>query len=144
MTALAGTTSDRNTATSSRNDTASTTPISQGSRSAIWSEKSIVPAVRPPMSTRVPVPAMASGPSRSRCTRRLVASACGEVVGKTDMTAASPFGLTAGVVTVATPGSVARVARSRWRSATPAGPDRSAASSRGPLNPGPKPWASRS
>ena len=60
-TALSGTTTERNTIISSRNDTSSTPPKKSGSRSATPRVMSRFAATIPPTSTVRPVPAVAAG-----------------------------------------------------------------------------------
>ena len=60
-TALSGTTTERNTIISSRNDTSSTPPKKSGSRSATPRVMSRLAATIPPTSTLRPVPAIAAG-----------------------------------------------------------------------------------
>ena len=82
-TAFSGTTTERNTIISSRNDTSSTPPKKSGSRSATPRVVSTLAATIPPtcdgQSGAVVAAGMAS--SRSASTRSSVAASWGEVVG---------------------------------------------------------------
>jgi hypothetical protein len=105
-------------------------------------------AALPVTSTSRPVPATAAGMTSSRraVTRSVVASSWGAVVGMRFMTYASGPAASSGNggVTAATPRVRASV-RCNACTATPVSPGPgTAVTTSGPLNPGPKPSASRS
>ena len=121
--------------------------MNTGSCSAVYAAKSSTAAVTPPTLTSRPLSARNAGTtsSRRRVTRSAVSSSCGAVVGNTWMIAADASGLACGGDANATPGvsfSCADSCSSAVASAAP--PGVSAASSSGPLKPGPKPSESRS
>src|SRR2546421_3226852 len=90
---------DRKIATSSSNDTATTTMISSGSRLLTWLAKSTVPATGPPIDTP------AGTTSARRClTSAVVGAAWALVVGYATMSATAPSALAFGGVTEAIPG----------------------------------------
>ncbi len=73
-----------------------------------------------------------------------MAASCGPVVGYTTATSALPFGLSRGGSTPATPGSLRAEPTNAAKRAWSAGLLTWPTSSRGPLNPGPNPFASSS
>ena len=91
MTALSGTSTERNTIISSRNDSVSTAAKKNGIRSARYELKSMFAATEPDTLTTRSMPSVAAGTmsSRSEVTRSAVASSCGPVVGVSRMIAAS-------------------------------------------------------
>ena len=76
MTALSGTSTERNTIISSRNDSESTATKKIGIRFARYELKSMLAATAPDTLTTTPVPSVAAGitSSRSELTRLAVAS----------------------------------------------------------------------
>ena len=153
-TALSGTSSERNTAMSKRNDSVNTAAKNRMSRPARYSEKSTPTATCPVTNMSSPVDAVTSGRivSRRSLTRFVVASSCGEVVGTTVHNRAparvgSSMFDGAGGETDCTPGTAAS---SRLISRKGSEDDRSvpsgtsATSSSLPLEPAPKPSESRS
>ncbi len=101
-------------------------------------------AVVPPMWIASVLPASARGtPARSRSRRVVVAAPCGPVVGYTSATSALPFGLSCGGTIPATPGWLRAEAVNAAKRARSAGRLTWPTTSRGPLNPGPNPFASR-
>ena len=147
ITALSGTTRERNTIISSTNETSSTPPKKSGSRSATPRVLSRLAATIPPTATVRSVPAMASGiaVSRSVSTRSSVASSWGEVVGTTVSTAVSPASLRTGAVTRATPSTAPSSVPTAWLEASSSRPEAPwTVTIIGAAKPGPKPSASRS
>ncbi len=109
--------------------------------------KSSVAAVGPPTRKRVPVDSSSGGrtSSRSVATSSEVSASCGADSGKAITVAVDGSSVGIGGVTAATPGVSARAPRSS--SAAPSArpsPPVWATTTSGPLNPGPKPSASRS
>ena len=66
ITALSGTSNERNTTSRSRKLSVKTAPMNSGSRWPITSAKSMLLAVWPPRFTDSPVPAVACGTTSSR------------------------------------------------------------------------------
>ncbi len=132
--AVSGTTRERNASSRSRKPRPMIVPTNSGSRSPVTAAKSFDTAVTPPTWASTPAAGMTS--SRSVSISRSVSTSCGEVSGTTWMTVTPPTGGAA--ATWATP-SVSSTARTR-----PAGASPSTTTWSGPLNPGPKPSASRS
>src|SRR5918995_2216254 len=147
ITAFSGTSSDRNTTMSNRNDSDSTAAKNQGSRASRKSEKSRLTATLPVTLTSAPVASSTGGSTspRSRSTSSVVASSWGELVGTAcQITAAGSSGsLGWGSDTDSTPGSAATTSPMASRSAGSVPSGSSAASVSGPLNPGPKPSTNR-
>ena len=85
ITALSGTSSDRNTTISSRNDSASTAPKKIGIRSPMYGDMSTLAATSPVTSTSAPAASSIGGStsSRRRLTSVVVASSCGPPTGVT-------------------------------------------------------------
>jgi len=116
MTALSGTSTERNTIISRRNDSDSTATKKIGIRFARYELKSMFAATAPDTLTTTSVPSVTDGTTslRSEFTRSTVASSCGPVVGVSLMMAASAvvgspvFG--SGPTTSATPSVAASVA----------------------------------
>ena len=122
-----------------------TTARNSGSFELSTWEKSAFSAVLPPMWMASVLPASARGTSaRSRSSRVVVAASCGPVVGNTSATSALPSGLSCGAVTAATPGRLRAVAVNAAKRAWSAGLRTCPTRSRGPLKPGPNPFASNS
>ena len=146
ITAFSGTRRLRNTAIKSRKLSRSTAPMNTGSRDDSCCDTSTLDAVRPPTCTCTSVPPTADGITRLRSvsTRSVVLTDCGELAGITRITAASPAGFTVGGVTAAMSG-VARSLVTRMSRGAVSDPfGNSAARINGPLNPSPKPSATRS
>src|SRR5689334_9390973 len=133
----------RNTTSSRTNARITTTAMNTGSLSVSTRAKSILAAVTPPTWTTRPVPRTACGIRSCRMwfTRSTVGPSCGPLAGYTVASRTCPFGEVTVWVTAVTPGVRATVPRRRPKAATPAGEPGRAASSSGPLNPGPNPSA---
>ena len=144
--ALAATRTERNTASSRRNDSTITAAMNSGRRAEMLSVWSTYEAVIPPTTTSRSVPASASGTTSSRSTdsRSVVAWSCGLAAGVSVMTAASALGLAIGGDTAATPGVEASVACRSASVAIAASSPLSATSTKVPLNPAPNPSVIRS
>lgn len=137
--AFSGTTMERNTSISSRNDTTMIAAMNTGSVSASWRVRSSVMAVRPDTAT------LSGTTSRMRSRVSEVAASAGAVAGSVGRTTVSPAAEIWGSPTDAMPGSSARRRDSSGMpSASTPGLRRSATISSGALKPGPKPSASRS
>jgi hypothetical protein len=143
-TAFSGTTTERKTSTSNRNDSASTAVTKAGRRSVVRRPTSARLAAAPPTCALAgPRPiAPGSTPARSRATVSAVARSCGPVVGNTTSVAIPVARSTRAGATDATPGSAATAPATR--SVTRGSPAGSTATTSGPLVPGPKPSATRS
>src|SRR5689334_12095745 len=133
----------RNTTSSRTNARITTTATNTGSLSVSTWAKSMLAAVTPPTWTTRPVPRAACGIRSCLMwfTRPAVGPSCGPVEGYTVASRTCPFGEVTAGVTEATPGVRATAARSWPKAAAPAGEPGRAASSSGPLNPGPNPAA---
>ena len=103
--AFSGTRIERNTSMSTRNARPMTAPRNSGIRSCSRCETSSVIAVPPVMETSAALSPTAAGmTSARRCLSRVdVASSCGAVVGVRPRMARSPFSLSTGASSDATP-----------------------------------------
>ena len=142
--AVSGISRLRNAAASSRNASATTTPMKSGSLPAIDGGEVGEDRGQAADVDRAPGAAFGMTSLRRWCSSEVVLAACGLVVGKTVMIPALPVGAMRGGRTDATPG-VARMAAASFSSAgRSAALLVAAATVKGPLKPGPKPSASRS
>ena len=137
--AVKGTARLRNTAVSSRKETATTTPTNSGSFIERTVATSVKVAVSPPTRTRSALGPVAFGRIRARSawTRFAVDTASGEPFGNRLATAtwdrSEPPGRNVGVVALATSGSCAATAVAARNSARCAAEETCATSSIGPL-----------
>ena len=145
-TALSGTSSDRNTIISNRNDSVSTAAKNSGMRRARYELKSMLAATDPDTLTVRSLPTRASGITdvRRRSTRSAVSESCGPVVGTTWTIAAadaagSTGSLGSGPEARAIPSVADRTSTRPARRPRSSGPDSSAVRMSGPFAPAPNP-----
>ena len=138
--AFNGTSTERKTSISTRNDSPTTAPRNQGIRWCNRDDTSSIRAVEPVTDAVTSEPSIAAGmvSLRMRRSSSLVRSSCGEVVGMTPMMAMSPASLVSGSLTDATPASLASaVETSSIRRTGIREPSVSRTTSSGPFRPGP-------